>query len=200
MSTFPEGQPYQRKEQILARSPYLRKFLEIGNLAKVANPGKWGTDLQGLEEPIVGEIKDKLGSNWEIITAPLSLLAERYKLFDRNILTSNERERLVLSYVLIGYEVGNQEDVELMFEDITKQLANARAFNADLMRDRRTAAHAIDSTYTMMLIGAFIKTGKIRVEGDFSKLDPNDKANHTAAAGAFKQYIEGLNFNLDIQP
>ncbi|MBI2028368.1 MAG: hypothetical protein HYT07_02050 [Candidatus Levybacteria bacterium] len=147
-----------RKEQILESSPYLRRFLEIDRLRNRGDMVKWAEDLRELEEPILREIEARIGKNWEIILIPLGLSAEVFGLFE-NDAQADDRYKITRSLVLIGHEVGNQENVKLILEDVMVKCSRAGIFNSKLRGDRNRRRNAIDSTYATILTGSHIKSG-----------------------------------------
>lgn len=190
-----ERQAIQRKEEILNRSPYLRRFLDIDKFKTEADFLKWRDDLRELERPIVKEIESKIGKNWEITVGVLGLYGSRMEIFHPDM-SSSIKASLVRSLVLVGYSVGNYKDNILILEDIVMQSVKSGVFNLGISRaagPEVPITNVINSCEAMLLTGVYLNSfNRIKdLNSPDSVVDPNPSTQHI---DPFRKFIEGLDF------
>lgn len=132
---FPEGPPNRRKEAILVRSPLLRSFLNQNPAHHIA-PYPWDDELTRISNELDKVVSKRLGDNWDYLAISAFVVqAGQLDLFRKDIPVEDQFD-LIKNMVLIGYEVGGSDKINLFIPDVLKKLAPAGLFVFDFNVDR----------------------------------------------------------------
>jgi len=106
-----------RKEDILASSPCLRVFLDNSNARSV-----WEQEIGMAGQEILENLEADLGKDWiEKIGIPLTITIADNETLSFEPEENPELEKLfqiISPLIIMGYEIGNYQDLRLFLEDI----------------------------------------------------------------------------------
>jgi len=167
------------KREILANSPFFNTFLN----ERLSHSPFWSDALRTASRPLKEKIKEKVGEKWEaVLVATLGGLAKTFEVF-RDDLSPKAVAGMLGTLFLIGYEVGDIDNVGVFSSEIVKQMDSLEFLRPEFHHDdsykEKLARFLFGSVYAGVLLR--------------DALDPNpEKTSKQEVPEVFRDFIEGL--------
>lgn len=191
MTLSPDTGMDPQKEAILQRSPFTKIFLDQ---QMSLDTTMWLANLLPAEDKINGELKSILGDNWEKTSmAPLAVAVSSLRIFNRELPTSAVYGG-IKSLVEIGYEVGNNEDCDVLLSDIAVQLRETGLLDPDALLSESARIKTIDAVAGLLVAGQYYRslsnTGALPKIEHTSETPPSANDDNLKI---FDDFLNGLN-------
>ena len=152
MDDLTEKGPRRTREEILQRAPLLRAYLD----PRVSvDPTMWGNLIVSEYQKIDREMKEKLGENYHAIGGgPLQIMLEKAKVFEPSV-PIGSRNGLVNTLTAIGFQIGNDKEINIFLGEISVQGVGAGVLNIALFQEQADAEHVIGALQTVLHSGSY---------------------------------------------